>query len=107
MKSNFMFTIAGVSMLAGALLAPQLSVAAGEARTPEQCASLFNQLNTSGTGKLTASEAAADPSAAKAFSDPQVQQKGYLTREEFTPLCTGENPQKGADQQKAPTAPQL
>jgi len=102
MKSHAMFKVAGLSTLAGVLLVPQLTAVAGEARSLEQCASLFSQLNSSGTGRLTASEAAANASIARAFSDPHVQQKGYLTREEFTPICMGDNQQQGADQHKAP-----
>ena len=102
MKIHLMPTVAGLSMLTGALLMPQLSAAAGEARTPEQCAALFSQLNISGTGKLTAEEAAANAGIAKAFTDPQVRQKGYLTREEFAPVCMGSNQQKGTEQQKLP-----
>jgi hypothetical protein len=75
----------------GALL---LAAAAGASdmtgtRTKEQCTELFHHLNASGTGKLTLNEAAGDASIAKELDDPLIWKNGYVTVDQFTPLCMG------------------
>ena len=60
---------------------------AEEMRSKETCSQLFHRLNTSGTGKLTLNEAAQDTAIARALDDPYVWRNGYVTEEEFTPLC--------------------
>lgn len=81
----------GATILAatGALL---LAAAAGAAdmagaRSKQQCTELFHHLNASGTGKLTLNEAAGDSSIAKELDDPLIWKNGYVTEDEFTPLC--------------------
>jgi hypothetical protein len=53
----------------------------------QQCLLLFTQLNHSGTGQLSVSEAAADPTVERAFQDPGIRRKGFLTERAFTDLC--------------------
>jgi hypothetical protein len=77
---------ATILTLTSALLVSDVATAV-EARTKEQCAQLFHHLNTSGTGKLTLNELAGDPSIARALDDPYVWRNGYVTEDEFTPLC--------------------
>jgi len=97
MSSKILTAVIGLSLGVAALaIAPVAS--SGERLDGQDCASLFKQLNASGSGQLTATEAAANPIAAKAFDDPAVQQKGYLTEEEFTGICQSqpsEAPQSG------------
>jgi len=84
--------VAGLTLIGGVLIVPTTGTAA-DARSKEQCAAIFRQLNTSGSGHLTVNEAAGNPEIARALDDPGIWQKGYLTEEEFTPLCaTGAHP---------------
>jgi len=75
-------------MLIGAALIVPTTGTAADTRSKEQCAAIFRQLNTSGSGHLTVNEAAGNPEIARALDDPGIWQKGYLTEQEFTPLCT-------------------
>ena len=81
----------GATILA-ATSALLLATAAGAAdvagaRSKEQCTELFHHLNASGTGKLTLNEAAGDSAIAKELDDPLIWKNGYVTVDEFTPLC--------------------
>ena len=53
----------------------------------QQCLLLFTQLNRSGSGQLSASEAAADPTVERAFQDPGFRRKEFLSESAFTDLC--------------------
>jgi hypothetical protein len=79
---------ATILSVSGALLVTGAASAA-ESRTKEQCSQLFHHLNASGTGKLTLNEVAGDMAIAKALDDPYVWRNGYVTEDEFTPLCMG------------------
>jgi hypothetical protein len=63
---------------AGAQQAP----AASTART-EQLGAIFDQLNTSHTGKMTKAEAQAHPTVAANFDAADANHDGVLTKEEF------------------------
>ena len=69
------------------LLAGAANAAEAGARSKEQCTELFKHLNASGTGKLTLNEAAGDAAIAKELDDPLIWKNGYVTEDEFTPLC--------------------
>lgn len=69
------------------LLAGAAGAAEAGARTKEQCTQMFKHLNASGTGKLTLNEAAGDAAIAKELDDPLIWKNGYVTEDEFTPLC--------------------
>jgi hypothetical protein len=59
-------------------------------RNKEQCIALFHQLNVSVNGRLTSTEAASSHELAQALSDPQLWRKGYITEDQFLPVCTGQ-----------------
>jgi hypothetical protein len=89
--------------LAGATLALGLAVvqpaSAADKRTDIDCAELFKQLNTSNSGQLSAAEAATNPLAQKAYSDPTVKDRGYLTQSEFNTVCVGSDQTPASGQQ--------
>ena len=86
MKSMVSVTAVCLTATGSLLLAPQVCNGA-ETRTKEQCASLFHELNTSGDGKLTIPEVVKNRDITTALSAPSVWKKGYLTEQDFTPLC--------------------
>jgi hypothetical protein len=56
--------------------------------TPEQCATMFQALDTNQDGRVTAAAAANDATAALVFEQPRVRDKGYLTQEDYLAACT-------------------
>ena len=86
MKLDVIVAIAGLAV-AGTLPLVSRTAAGNEPRTKEQCTALFHQLNTSGNGKLTVTEAARDQDMATVLSAPSIWKNGFLTETEFTPLC--------------------
>jgi hypothetical protein len=56
--------------------------------TPEQCATMFRALDKNRDGRVTAAAAANDATAAMAFEEPRVREKGYLTQDEYLAACT-------------------
>ena len=86
MNARSRFTFVSMAMAGSLLLCPLVTQAA-ESRTKEQCTTLFRELNTSGNGHLTMSEASKNKELATALSAPSVWKQGYLTEEDFTPLC--------------------
>ncbi len=80
-------TIALTALSLGGALVVCGVASAQEMRSKESCTQLFHRLNTSGTGKLTLNEASQDVGVAKTLDDPNVWRNGYLTEDEFTPLC--------------------
>ena len=51
--------------------------------TPEQCATMFQPLDRNRDGRVTAAAAANDATAALAFEQLRVRDKGYLTQEDY------------------------
>ena len=83
-----LFTTVGFTILTvGCALAALDLARAAEPRSKEQCAQIFHRLNTSGTGRLTINEVALDAKLARELDDPNVWRNGYVTEDEFTPLC--------------------
>jgi hypothetical protein len=91
MNANTRVMLLGLALAGAALLAGPQTLAA-EPRTKEQCTTLFHELNTSGDGKLTIQEAAKNSDLMTTLSAPSLWKKGYMTEEEFTPLCATEGP---------------
>ena len=77
-------TVMALTLAASAWAPPTL---AARPYNKQQCLLLFTQLNRSGSGRLTASEAAADPTVEQAFEDPGVRRRGFLSEGAFTDLC--------------------
>ena len=86
MNARVGYTFVSMAMAGSLILCPLVSQSA-ESRTKEQCSSLFRELNTSGNGHLTMSEASKNKEMATVLSAPSVWKQGYLTEEDFTPLC--------------------
>ena len=88
MDPRLRMAFAGAALALG-IAATVQPASAADKRTDIDCAELFKQLNTSNSGQLSAAEAQSNPLARKAYSDPAVQQRGYLTQSEFNSVCVG------------------
>ncbi len=81
-----------VAIVAGLTLVDTASVistndTAADTRTTEECRTLFRQLNQSGDGRLTLGEIARSQLMTTAPADEGFWRNGYLTEDEFTPIC--------------------
>ncbi len=81
-------SLACAMTITGLLLAAPAAMGI-EPRTKEQCVTLFHNLNTSGNGHLTIPEAAKNADMLTVLSAPSLWKRGYITQNEFTPLCAG------------------
>jgi hypothetical protein len=55
--------------------------------TARECFALFKKLDVKGDRRISRDEAAAAPSIMRAFEDPAVGERGYLTPKEFLDAC--------------------
>jgi hypothetical protein len=56
-------------------------------RTHQECRALFQQLNQHGDGRLTVREIAGSQLMVQGPANEGLWQKGYVTEDEFTPVC--------------------
>jgi hypothetical protein len=98
MTNRLLSATVGVALAIGVLALPQIGHATDK-RTDQDCAALFKELNTSKSGKLDATEAAANPISQRAFNDPANHEKGYLTEANFTAVCAGTEQTPASGQQ--------
>jgi len=81
-----------VAIVAGLTLVDTASVistndALDDAPSSNECRAIFRQLNKSGDGKLTRGEIAGNRLMTSVTVDQGFSGKGYLTEDEFTPIC--------------------
>jgi hypothetical protein len=88
MTSRLLTATVGVALATCTLTLSQVGHATDK-RTDQDCAELFKQLDTSKSGKLDATETAANPISQRAFNDPANHEKGYLAEADFTAVCAG------------------
>lgn len=55
--------------------------------TARECVALFKKLDVKGDRRISREEAVAVPPIMKAFDDPAVGERGYLTPKEFLGAC--------------------
>ncbi len=86
MNADMRATLLGLALSGGALLAGPITKA-DEPRTKQNCTTLFHELNTSKSGRLTIEEASKSRDVMATLDAPSLWKKGYITEDEFTPLC--------------------